>query len=211
MGLGARLCDLRDRPGLGPTRAGPAGFGRRRPQPGRARHRAGRRFLLLLLRGGRDRQVALSEGRLGGLGACLPVRLDEPRHRARHRDLGPAGLAVHACRVPRRARSDWSDDVASAPVRLQAAGGGSPRPRPAGRRRSPAPLGRRVDLPARASDVGLRLVGRGAQLPQRLVDGLPRDHRRVLPRRVHRAASQQLLQQPVPHRCPRADCDCWRT
>ena len=70
---------------------------------------------------------------------------------------------------------------------------------------------RRVDLPARAPDIGLRLVGRGAQLPQRLVDGLPGDHRRVLPRRVHRAASQQLLQRPVPHRRARAACGCWRT
>ena len=139
-------------------------------------HRAGRGLLLLLLRGDRDRQVALSEGRLGRLRACLPVRLHQPRGRARHRHLGSAGLAVHARRVRRRPGSDRSHDLAAAPVRLQAPGGASPQARPAGRQRSSAPLGRRHSRSARAAHLDLGLVGRGPQLPQRLVDALQGDH-----------------------------------
>src|SRR5205085_2576162 len=40
-------------------------------------------------------------------------------------------------------------------------------------------------------------VRAGAHLPQRLGDALEGDHRRVLPRGIHRTAGQRLLQRPV--------------
>ena len=103
---------------------------RLRPAPGGARHRPRRRVVVVQLRGDRDRQEPVSEGRQRRVGARLPVRLDEPRVRARDRDLGPDRLAVHARRVRRRPRADRADDGAAAPVRVKAPGGAGARARP---------------------------------------------------------------------------------
>ncbi len=73
-----------------------------------------------------------------------------------------------------------------------------PPPRPAGRRRPPAPRRRRGEPRlARAPDLVLGLVGRGGQLPRRLADALEGDRDRLPARRLHRAARQRLLQQPL--------------
>ena len=158
----------------------------------------GRRIVLVLLRGDRDRQEPLPEGRLGEHRACLPVRLHEPRVGARPRAVGADRLAVHARRVRRRTRDDRADGAAAASVRLAAPGGAGARARPAGRHRPPTSRGRRADDLARAADLSVGLVGCRAQLPRRLADALQGDHRRVPARRVHRAARQRLLQRPVP-------------
>ena len=60
------------------------------------------------------------------LGDGLPVRVDEPRLRARHRDVDLPRLAVHARGVRRRHRPDRADVARRAPVRLR---GGSRRRR----------------------------------------------------------------------------------
>ena len=54
-----------------------------RARPGGDGDRPRRGFVLVLLRGDRDRQEPVPEGRIGGLSAGLPVRLDEPRVGAR--------------------------------------------------------------------------------------------------------------------------------
>ena len=106
------------------------------------RDRSRRRVVVVLVRGDRDRQVDVREGREPRLGDDVPVRVDEPRLRARARPLALPRLAVHARRVRRRLRPDRAD-VARAPA------GGLPTARGAGesarraRRHRPRPsLGR---------------------------------------------------------------------
>ena len=110
MGARARLRDLgrscRRGCRASASRRALAGDGLR---PGRPGDRPRRRVVVVLLRGDRDRQEPVPEGRLGRVGARLPVRLDEPRLGARARAVGPDRLAVHARRVRRRARDDRPD------------------------------------------------------------------------------------------------------
>src|SRR3954453_15668541 len=78
-GPGLRIRDLGCDPGLRPptsNRGGPLGG---RPGAGGEGHGAGRRLVVVLLRGDRHRQVAVPEGRVGHVGARLPVRLHQPR------------------------------------------------------------------------------------------------------------------------------------
>src|SRR4051812_20677024 len=59
--------------------------------------------------GDRHRQEPVRQGRLGGHGAGLPVRLHEPGVGARAGAVGADRLAVHPGRVPGRARDDRPD------------------------------------------------------------------------------------------------------
>src|SRR4029079_220602 len=79
-----------------------------------------RGLVLVLLRGDRDRQVAVYEGRVVGVAAGVPVRLDDPRDRARDRDLDLDRMAVHARRVRRRPAADRGDDLVAPAVRFTA-------------------------------------------------------------------------------------------
>src|SRR5579884_1991044 len=79
VGARLRLRHLRRGAGLGPARADRATAERLRRSPGLMGDGPGRRLILLLVRGDRDRQVAVSEGSERGLGTRVPVRLDEPR------------------------------------------------------------------------------------------------------------------------------------
>ena len=139
MGPGARLRDLGDRPGLGSARADRERAVGKRAHAARQGDRARRRLVLLLLRGDRDRQVAVSEGRLGGDRARLPVRLDQPGLGAGAGALGADRLAVHPRRVHRRDRDDRADGADAAPVRLAAARGAGAQARPGGAGRPPPP------------------------------------------------------------------------
>src|SRR5207248_505851 len=99
VGAGVGVRDLGDRPSLGAAgadRGGAVGLG---AEAGGARDRARRRLVVVLVCGDRDREVAVPEGRLGGHGARLPIRLDEPGLGARPRPLDLDRLAVHARRV----------------------------------------------------------------------------------------------------------------
>ena len=105
----------------------------------RARDRPRGRLLVLQLRGDRDRQEPVSEGRLRRLRARVPVRLDEPRVRARARHVAADRLAVHAGRVRRRSPPDR---VMTLLLRLfvsQRLEERGPRARPGGRDRPRAP------------------------------------------------------------------------
>ena len=92
-----------------PHRVGPGGGW---PAAAPLGDRPRRGVVLVLLRRGRDREVALPEGRVGHLRAGLPVRLDEPRLGARARPVGADRLAVHPRPVRRRARDDRADGAA---------------------------------------------------------------------------------------------------
>ena len=207
MGAGARLLDLRDRAGVGAARADPGPDERLGRAAGRVGDRARRRVVVVLLRGDRDRQVAVSEGRLGGVGAGVPVRLDQPRVGARPRAVGADRLAVHARRVRRRDRDDRADDGDAAAVRQPPARAGGARARDRGRHRPSAPRWPRAADLARAAHLGRGVVGRRAQLPRRLADALEGDRARVPARRVHRPARQRLLRAPVPPPRPGAAAD----
>ena len=115
--------------------------------------RARRRLVLLLLRGDRDRQVAVPEGGERRGGARVPVRVDEPRLGAGARAVGADRLAVHARRIRRRDRDDRADDGPAAAVRQPPARGAGARARARGRHRPPAPRGRRAAVLARAADL----------------------------------------------------------
>src|SRR5689334_24676037 len=73
VGTRPRLPDLRDRAGLGPAAADRVVAVGGGGSLGWLGHGPGRRFLLLLLRRHRDRQVALPEGRLRRLRSAVPV------------------------------------------------------------------------------------------------------------------------------------------
>src|SRR5207244_35189 len=73
------------------------------------------------------------------------------------------------------------------------------RKRAASRHRPSALRGRRAHDAAPATLERVRMVGRGAQLSQRLVDAVEGDHGRLPAGRVHRSAPQLLLQRPVRH------------
>ena len=95
---------------------------------------ARRGLVLVLLRGDRDRQVAVHEGRVGGVALAFQFASTNLVLGARARPVGPDRLAVHARRVRRRHRADRADDAAAAAVRLAAARGPGARARAAGRR-----------------------------------------------------------------------------
>ncbi len=198
MGARARLRDQRDRPGLGAARADRERAGRRRDRPRGPRNGARRCVLVVLLRGDRDRQEPVPEGRFGDLGPELPVRLDEPRLGARARALGADRLAVRAGRVRGRHRDDRPDGRHAAAVRLAPGRGGRPRARARSRHGPPAPHSRRAADLAPAAHQRRRVVGRRPQLPRRLADALQGDHDRLPARRVRGAARRRLLQRPLP-------------
>ena len=202
MGAGPGVRDLGHRPGLGPARARRARAGRRRRRSRRARHGPGRRVLVVLLRGDRDRQEPVPEGGVGRRRPGLPVRLDEPRLGAGPGAVGAHRLAVHPRRVPRRPRDDRSHVDAAARLRLAPRRGGRARARAARRRRSPARRGEHEPALARAADLGRRLVRRGPQLPRRLADAVEGDLLRLPAGGLHRAAGRRLLQRPLPRRRP---------
>src|SRR5262249_34399578 len=91
-----------------PSRIGHA-LGRARARRGGAGNRPRGGFVVLQLRGDRNREVDVREGSELRLGDGLPVRLDEPRVRARDRDLDLHRLAVHACRARGRPDPDRAD------------------------------------------------------------------------------------------------------
>ena len=198
VGAGARVRDLGDGPGLGSEGPDRARDGWRRCTPGGDRDRPGRGLVVVLLRRDRDRQVAVLQGRLGGLGAGLPVRFDEPGDRAGCRDLGPDRLAVHVRRVHRRAGADRADDACCCGCSCR----GGWRRRRASTPARPTPATsttadeHAADV-ARADRVGRRVDRCRPELPQRLVDAVEGDRDRLPARRVHRPARQRLLQRAV--------------
>ena len=99
VGAGARLRDLRRRAGMGAARADRVGAGRR-GRRGRSRGRRGSAPPRRRARTRRSRSPSRSsQGRLGRLGARLPVRVHEPRLGAGARAVDPDRLAVHPGRV----------------------------------------------------------------------------------------------------------------
>ncbi len=198
MGARARVRDLRDRAGVGAARAGRGAHERLGRALGRVGDGPRRGVLLVLLRRDRDREVAVPEGSERGVGARVPVRVDEPRVGARAGAVGADRLAVHRRRVRRRSRDDRADDRAAAPVRQPPARAAGARARPGGRQRPSAPRGGRAAVLARAAHLGAGVVGCGAQLPRRLADALQGDRARVPARRVHRPVRQRVLRAPVP-------------
>ena len=84
-----------------------------------------RRVIVVLLRRGRDREVALRAWGEPGLGDGVPVRLDESGLRARARSLGLRRLAVHGGRVRRRSRAGRPAVGRAAARRLARARGGA--------------------------------------------------------------------------------------
>ena len=138
-----------------------------------------------------------TEGRLGGVGAGVPVRLDQPRDRARDRDLDPDRMAVHARRVRRRPGADRRDDLLLrlfVSRRLEREAREHAQAADTGHQHHSA--GEQLSL-ARAADSVVGLVGRRSQLPRRLADALEGDRDRLPARRVHRPAGQRLLQRAV--------------
>src|SRR6476659_8331772 len=83
VGAGARVRYLSDRAGVGATQPDRGADERLWGAVDQLGDRAGRRVLIMLLRRHRDRQVALSEGRVGGQRAGIPVRFDQPGMGAR--------------------------------------------------------------------------------------------------------------------------------
>ena len=204
MGARVRLRDLRGRAGVGAPRADRAEPLRKRDRPGRTGDAARRGVVVVLVRGRRDREVALPEGRVGRDRARVPVRLDEPRLGARPRDLDPHGLAVHARRVRRRDRADRIDVGPAAPVRVAATRGGGPRARARSRHGPPAPLGGLGAALAQAARVRGGVVRRRAQLPRRLADALAGDRNRLRARRVRSARPEPLVLEALPRVGPEA-------
>src|SRR6266571_1732122 len=80
-------------------------------------------WVLVRLRRDSDREVDVRQRRELRLGDVVPVRLDEPRLRARDRDLGLHRLAIHAGRARRRSDPDRADVARTAAVRDAAPGG----------------------------------------------------------------------------------------
>src|SRR6266850_3178031 len=79
--------------------------------------------------------------------ACLSVRLNKSRHRARHHPLPADGLAVHRRRMDRRHGADCDHESSRAPYLSGAAGGGgapSPRGRWGSRARKRGDRGREL-------------------------------------------------------------------
>ena len=133
-----------------------------------ARHRARRRFLVLQLRRGRDREVDVPEGSEPGDRDGVPVRLDEPRVRDRDRDVDLPRLGVHARRVRRRPVPDRLHVGGDPLLRHAAARRGGARARTPRADRPRAPHGRlRGAQLARAAHLAQGVVGRRAQLPRR--------------------------------------------
>ena len=96
----------------------------------RLRSRPARRgVVVVLVRGDRDREVAVREGREPRVRDGVPVRFDEPRLRARDRAVALHRLAVHARRVRRRRRPDHRDVDRAPPARHARARGGDARDR----------------------------------------------------------------------------------
>ena len=155
------------------ARSAAAGCGRSRSRPGsaRRRRRAPTRRSRSRSRCSRRARASLRDG--------VPVRVDEPRLRARARAVALPRLAVHARRVRRRHRADRADVAALCASRLAAARGGGARARAARRRRPRAPDGRRPRLPlARAagslqawSDVAHNFRGDWQMLWKEIVGG----------------------------------------
>ena len=159
------------------SRRGDAAAARsQRPARDRARERAGRGFVLVLLRGVGDGEDALpARRRLRQLDG-LHVRVDEPRGRARDRDLGAARLGVRAGGVRRRRDHDRPLH-APCPARAEARGDRRGA-RAARRRRS---RGRCDSAPAvaRAADVAGGLGRRGELRVRRREDGAEGDRGRL--------------------------------
>ena len=88
-------------------------------------HRPRCRLLVVFICRDRDRQVALSEGRVGACRAGVPVRLHEPRVGTWAGALGADRLALRTGRVPRRDRPDRDHVAAHPPVRFRARRGRS--------------------------------------------------------------------------------------
>jgi len=126
VGARARLPALGDRAGLGAAARDGAAARRTRAALAGPRDRLRRGLVVVQLRGGGDRQVDVPEGREPAGGDGLPVRLDQPRLRDRHRDLDLHRLAVHAGRVRRRTDPDLPDVARIAAARLTAHGGARP-------------------------------------------------------------------------------------
>ena len=195
-----RLSDLRDRAGVGATRADRARARRQRLALARRRHRPRGRVVFVLVRSRRDRQEPLPEGRVSQLGAGVPVRLDQPRLGARPRALGADRLAVRARRVRRRARDDRCDGGAAARVRFAPPRAGGARARAPCRQRPSAPQRGRADELAGTADRRGGLVGCRAQLSRRLADALEGDRRRFSDCGLRRAASGECVAEPLPRR-----------
>jgi threonine/homoserine/homoserine lactone efflux protein len=109
--------------GLGAAHADGTGARRARAALALAGDGIRRGVVVVQLRGGRDREVGLSEGREPRRGDGLPVRVDEPRLRDRDRDLGLPRVAVHGCGVRRRADPHRAGVDRGRAARLAAEGG----------------------------------------------------------------------------------------
>ncbi len=132
--------------------------------------------VLVLLRGDRDRQVDVRQGREPRLGDDLSVRVDEPGLRARARPLALPRLALHARRIRRRNRPDRADVARARAPRFTGQRGADPSARAGSRHRPHASGGgERGAAAAAESPLGSGVVGCRAQLPRRLGDVLEGD------------------------------------
>ena len=151
--------------------------------------RAGRGVLVVLLRGDRDREVPVPEGRLGGSALAFQFASTNLVW-----ELGLVlwvliGWQFTLARVSRRLRDDPADVVVLrlfVPPWVEDRRASTRRAADTGHQHHPAG---EAALVAGTADVGRCLVGRCPQLPRRLADALQGDHPRFLLAGLRRRSS----------------------